>query len=90
MSCCGNKREQIRQRRTLAVAPTTPAAAPSMQPHTAVVFQGSGAYLAAGEHSREVYRFSPEQPEQSVDPRDAAGLLRTGLFQLRGDSPSRA
>ena len=79
MSCCGKKREEIRQRRTVFVA--SPSATLSAHPQTPVVFKGSGDYLVTGEHSRHVYHFSPEPLEQWIDPRDLAALLRTGLFQ---------
>jgi hypothetical protein len=79
MSCCGKKREAMQPRRTVFVTPR-PSSAPS-HPRTPLVFQGVGAYLVTGPHSREVYHFSSRQPEQAVDAKDAEVLLRTGLFQ---------
>lgn len=86
MSCCGKKREELRQRlrqQGVVVAQTVPAATSPVQPQTAVVFQGTGSYLVTGDHSRHVYHFSSEQPEQWIDSKDAGALLRTGLFQAR-------
>jgi hypothetical protein len=79
MSCCGKKREAMQLRRTVSVTPRP--ASPPTRPRTPLVFHGIGSYLVTGPHSREVYRFSSRQPEQSVDARDAEALLRTGLFQ---------
>jgi hypothetical protein len=83
MSCCGKKRvELLQQRRTMFVTPDPAPAAPSAA-RTAVVFTGKGAYLASGSHSREVYQFSSADPVGMVDARDAAALIRSGLFQAR-------
>jgi hypothetical protein len=82
MSCCGKKREEIRQRRTISVPPAPPPPAPA-QPRAPVVFKGAGSYLVTGEHSRDVYHFSQEQPEQWIDPEDVQGVLSTGFFQAR-------
>jgi len=86
MSCCGKKREEIRQghtQRRVAATQPNPAATSPVQTQTAIVFQGTGSYLATGEHSRHVYHFSAEQREQGIDSKDVAGLLRTGLFRAR-------
>jgi|GEM_PF-6155151 hypothetical protein len=83
MSCCGKKRQEIRQRQVISgpiSVPPSPTATLPVQPHTAIVFQGAGSYLVTGEYSRRVYHFSSEQPEQWIDSKDAVGLLRTGLF----------
>jgi len=45
------------------------------------LFKGIGKYLVTGPHSREVYSFSADEPEQMVDARDAAVLIRSGLFR---------
>ena len=82
MSCCGNKREEIRQRQTMSVLPTAPPPAPP-RPRAAVVFTGTGSYLATGPYSRAVYYFSSEQREQLIDAEDAAGLVSSGFFRLR-------
>ncbi|MGA2349459.1 MAG: hypothetical protein ABSF70_03420 [Terracidiphilus sp.] len=80
MSCCGKKREAIRQSRTIYA---TPAPAPTVQhqPLAPVVFKGSGAYLVTGPHTRAVYQFSQQQPEQWIDAKDAAALIQTRFFQ---------
>jgi hypothetical protein len=82
MSCCGKKREELRQRRATYVASGS-APMESGQNLTPVVFRGSGSYLVTGEHSRNVYHFSQEQPERSIDAEDAPALLRTGFFQAK-------
>ncbi len=80
--CCGQKRQAIQPRRTITVTPREAPPATS-QRRSPLVFRGTGAYLVTGPHSREVYHFSPGQLEQWVDTRDAAVLLRTGLFQAK-------
>jgi hypothetical protein len=49
---------------------------------TKVVFTGIGSCLLAGSRSGEVYYFSSELPERSIDSQDAAELLSSGLFRL--------
>jgi hypothetical protein len=49
---------------------------------TQVVFIGVGSCLLAGSRSGEVYYFSSELPERSIDSQDAAELLSSGLFRL--------
>jgi hypothetical protein len=82
MSCCGKKREELQHRRTIFVTPNPTPEAPA-SPRTAVVFTGEGAYLVSGQHSREVYQFSSAEPVQMVDAKDAAALIRSGLFQAK-------
>lgn len=82
MSCCGKKREELHQRRTMFVTPNPAPVAPA-GPRTGVVFTGKGVYLVSGSHSREVYRFSSAEPVQMVDAKDAAALIRSGLFQAK-------
>ncbi len=80
MSCCGGKREALAQRRPYVVtASPTPVAV--TRPRTPVLFKGIGKYLVTGPHSREVYSFSADEPKQLVDARDAAVLIRSGLFR---------
>lgn len=81
--CCGQKRQALQPRRTISVTPS-PAPTPTAERRSPLVFRGIGAYLVTGPHSREVYHFSPSQPEQWVDARDTTALLRTGLFQAKG------
>lgn len=80
MSCCGKKREQIAHARSFAIQPRP--APQSMGPaRTTVVFKGVDSYLVTGPVSGTVYRFSSRAPEQSIDARDAAALIRTRLFE---------
>jgi hypothetical protein len=79
MSCCGGKREAMRQKRAVAVLPPPPPPAP-FRPGTRIIFKGTGSYLVTGPRTREVYRFSADRPEQSIDPEDAKALLKSGLF----------
>jgi hypothetical protein len=82
MSCCGKKREAMRRGRTARVVIAPPATLPEPS-STPIVFGGTGSYLITGQHSRQVYHFSQDRREQSVDPKDVAALVRTGLFQVR-------
>ena len=82
MSCCGKKREELQQRRQMYVTPNPAPVAPD-GPCTRVVFTGTGEYLVAGAHSREVYHFSSAEPEQMVDGNDAAALINSGLFRAK-------
>jgi hypothetical protein len=83
MSCCGQKREELRQRRTVFVATASPAPVESAGPRTPVVFKGTGSYLVTGPATGEVYCFSSQQPEQWIDPRDAVALIRTRFFAAK-------
>jgi hypothetical protein len=82
MSCCGQKREQIRQQRTVYVQPA-PAPDASIPDLTSVVFMGFGSYLVTGPYSGDVYRFSQAAPEQRIDSRDAEALLGTRFFRKK-------
>jgi len=81
MSCCGKRREALRQAR--AFQPTRlPTPAPVPGPRAALLFTGRGAYLVAGPASKEVYHVSAGRPELAVDPRDVTALVGSGLFRL--------
>jgi hypothetical protein len=82
MSCCGKKREELQRRRTMFVTPNPVPVAPE-GPRTAVIFTGEGAYLVSGPQTREVYQFSSAEPVQMVDAKDAAVLIRSGLFRAK-------
>lgn len=82
MSCCGKKREELLQRRTMFVTPN-PVRMEAAGPRTSIVFTGKGEYLVSGSHSREVYQFSSAEPVQEVDAKDALDLIRSGLFQAK-------
>ena len=45
-----------------------------------VIFKGTGGYIVTGPESKQVYCFSPHDPELMIDARDAEALLKTGLF----------
>jgi hypothetical protein len=79
--CCGKKREGIRQQ-TVFVTPT--AAPPKLpEPRVLIGFKGIGSYLAAGQHSGEVYHFSQERTEMWIDAKDVSALLMTGFFKIQ-------
>jgi hypothetical protein len=84
MSCCGKKREAMRQRRVTPILVAPPQAQHAPAPSsTPIVFRGTGAYLITGQHSRYVYHFSQDQREQRVDAKDVAAMVQTGLFQIK-------
>jgi hypothetical protein len=80
MSCCNSKREAMQQRRTISTVPIEAVSTPE-SPRTPILFQGTGEYLAAGQHSGHIYRFSTMQRQQWIDAKDVEALLTTGLFQ---------
>ena len=82
MSCCGKKREELQQRRTMFVTPK-PVSMPPAGATIAVVFTGKGTYLVSGPHSRQVYQFSSAEPVQMINAHDATALIRSGLFQAK-------
>ena len=49
---------------------------------TLIAFTGIGSCLLAGSQSGEIYYFSSDQPERSIDSQDAPELLNSGLFRL--------
>jgi hypothetical protein len=55
----------------------------SPDPVIAVIFRGSGVLRVTGADTQQVYCFSELDPEQMIDAKDAATLLKTGLFRLR-------
>ncbi len=87
MSCCGKKREAVVQRKPMTVLPRTdvPTAA---TPRTLMEFKGRPPYLVQGRMTREVYHFTLNEPEQWVDARDAAGIMKTGLFTTKNPDPA--
>lgn len=66
----------------IALPRTQPARTSPSGSRTQVVFTGIGSCLLAGSRSGEVYYFSSDQRERSVDSMDAAELLGSGLFRL--------
>jgi hypothetical protein len=90
MSCCGEKRTRFRQsagppaageRRSPIVAATPPAVPPAAG--VRLRYRG-GAATVRGPLTQRAYVFTPARPVQTVDPRDAPALLRTGLFRPAG------
>jgi hypothetical protein len=77
MPCCGQGRAALVQDRA-GGQPIPATAGPSVRlefPHpTSVLVRGP----ATGRH----YQFHPGAQAQSVDPRDAASLLKSGYFRL--------
>jgi hypothetical protein len=61
---------------------TPPARTSPSNARTQIAFTGIGSCLLAGSQSGEVYYFSSEQPERSIDSLDAPELLGSGLFRL--------
>jgi hypothetical protein len=97
MSCCGKQREAMRKLPATKVQRVEgrPAVGSTAQAEqSAVVFMGSGAYLAASPHTGRVYHFFAGRT-QLVDTVDLPSLLRTGLFEagtlaISAEPPSQA
>lgn len=66
-----------------APAPLTEFQANGLAAFSHLVYRGNGTVIIAGAHFRQVYVFSPKEPEQWVEAEDVDGLLRTGLFLIR-------
>jgi len=76
MNCCLSTGNETARASTL-LARTSPSGS-----RTQMVFTGIGSCLLTGSQSGEVYYFSSDQPERSIDSQDAAELLSSGLFRL--------
>jgi hypothetical protein len=50
---------------------------------TRLIYRGKGTVIIAGRCFRQVYVFSPKEPEQLVDAEDVGALVRTGFFLVR-------
>ncbi len=70
MSCCGGKRAALRQNLIVPPAGRT----------QAVKYTGRTPVSVHGPITGKIYRFSPEQPLQDVDVRDAALLSQSAKF----------
>ncbi len=90
MSCCGNKRATARAvalsgrgasttpRRVVSrAAPVAAARAPDMRVH----YLGVQPVRVRGATSGRTYHASSADPLLTIDARDAAALIRTGLFR---------
>ena len=88
MGCCGQNRAALRRR--LSVSPTTPPTVEVVEPPTEagppvrLHYLQSRAILVRGPATGRIYQFSAAHADGNVDGRDAALLLRTGLFRPSG------
>ena len=83
MSCCGRQRTLMRDTGTTAAVDRFASAPAPNQRGTDGVrlrYLGSASVLVSGPATRRPYAFSPMQPTQQVDARDATVMLRTRLF----------
>jgi hypothetical protein len=88
MACCGQKRAWFR----IASRVTAPAAVPSQpapsapqsvisdSPSVRLRYVGSTPFAVRGPATGRAYQFTPGQPDQVVDSRDAMPLLQTRYF----------
>ncbi len=81
MCCCGSEGEEARLTRGVSPQPALPAPPPPGR-KVEIMFTGIGSCVVAGSHSREVYHFSSEEPQQAIDAQDAPELLSSGFFHL--------
>ena len=81
MSCCGKKREEIRQQRTI-IAPSNPLPTSSAS-RLRVWLYLDRIPISTAPHIRTVYQFSQKQPELWIDALDAAALLKTRFFHAK-------
>ena len=77
MGCCGQGRAALVQARA-ASQPIPTSAGPSVR----IEFTHPTAALIRGPATGRHYQFSPGAQTQSVDPRDATSLLKSGYFRL--------
>ena len=83
MSCCGQKRRQLRD------APRIPGPAPktqfpSLQNPALLQHTGASSLIVRGAVTRHAYLFGPRGgPALAVDERDTPGLMATGLFEAQ-------
>ncbi|MBT9332461.1 hypothetical protein [Paracidobacterium acidisoli] len=88
MGCCGKARANLSYSRSVAVA--TPAAAanpaasaswPSGSAPRQLRYTGQAGIVVRGPVTGKPYTFNAQDQVQTVDPRDAAVLLRTQYFR---------
>lgn len=79
MTCCGQRRAQLRQRLQAQnpLPPQAPAAAQA--PHRLCYRSGIGV-VVSGPVTGRAYNFGPGRAPLEVDPDDAQALLETGRF----------
>ena len=81
MCCCGGEGEEAGMTRVVSPQPVS-TAQPAPGTKIEIVFTGIGSCVVAGSHSHQVYCFSSEEPQQSIDALDARELLSSGFFHL--------
>lgn len=83
MGCCGQNRTALRLTPGAVTAPAAPAPARGAVRAASIRLRWRRRVTAVvdGPVSRTRYAVSAEVPVIAVDPRDAAGLLRTGFFE---------
>ncbi len=79
--CCGQKRAKAKSALSITHL-NWPDKSKPRQAELRVRFLGSGSLIVKGAYSGMSYLFSSEDPDQTVDARDAEVLTRTGLFRL--------
>lgn len=83
MGCCGQNRTALRLTPGAATAPAPARGAVRAAP-IRLRWRRRVTAVVDGPVSRTRYAVSAEVPVIAVDPRDAAGLLRTGFFERVG------
>ena len=88
MACCGQNRETLRASYTSSSPPPTRHAARPVvgaaSGSASIRYLNGGHVLVRGPRTGWQYEFSPANPVQAVDPRDAESFVATGLFELTG------
>lgn len=81
--CCGKKRTTIRMATPAARGISSPATtvASTPAPRTAIRFTENSSVKVKGPATGREYVFSPANPVQNVDPRDARFLVRSRFFR---------
>lgn len=83
--CCGQRRAALKRsgsRASLGTLGTAPAPPPApTEEEVRLAYLANAAIRVRGSSTRQIYEFSSTEPVQRVHARDAAGLLRTGLFR---------
>lgn len=84
MCNCGNKRTEYKQQNTVVAAPLK-TVNPGTQQSTNSVFEYTGktALTVMGNITGRRYRFNRTGDLQSIDPRDAAGMMAVPVLRRR-------
>ncbi|QEC67571.1 hypothetical protein FRZ67_09820 [Panacibacter ginsenosidivorans] len=85
MCNCGKKRNEYSQQSNVAATQPKPQMIPAMQQNTNSVFEYTGktALTVMGSITGRRYRFNRPGDMQSIDPRDAAGMMAVPVLQRR-------